>query len=180
VGRPFFRDCSVCCDTNSRHRNHELGRSVVGIDLGLYRRCLRRIILSLRRGRGRIQRVFIVQGLHGLICRIGRCLCIGTRRAGVDGRRAIIGWRPIRRSRGPVRRPCPHGVLRQPGILHRPAAEHGLHKLSDIGIELAAGQARSDRMCVRDNSGIFVSWKICGHRGVSAKRERGYENCSGD
>ena len=79
-----------------------------------------------------------------------------------------------------MRRPRPHGILRQRGILHRPAAEHGLDKLSDIGIELAAGQARGERTCVRDNSRGFVSRKICGHGGVSAKRERGNENCFGD
>jgi hypothetical protein len=72
-----------------------------------------------------------------------------------------------------------HGILRSPGILHRPA-EHGLDKWSDIGTGLAAGQARSDRTCVRENPRIFVSRKICSHRGVSAKRERGNQNFSGD
>jgi hypothetical protein len=64
--------------------------------------------------------------------------------------------------------------------LYRPAAEHGLDKLSDVGIELTAGQARGDRTRVRDNSRIFVRRKICSHRGVSAKRERSNQNCSGD
>jgi hypothetical protein len=67
--------------------------------------------------------------------------------------------------------------------LHRPAAEHGLEKLPDIGIELTIGQARGDadgRMCVRDNSHGFVSRKICRHRGVSAKRERSNQNCIGE
>jgi hypothetical protein len=64
--------------------------------------------------------------------------------------------------------------------LHRTAAEHGLEKLSDIGIELTAGQTRGDRTCVRDNSRVFVSRKMRGHRGVSGKRERGNQNCFGD
>jgi hypothetical protein len=64
--------------------------------------------------------------------------------------------------------------------LHRPAAEHGLDKLPEIGIHLTAGQARGDRTRVRDNSRGFVRRKIGSHRGVSAKRERSNQNCSGE